>query len=460
MATKPAVAKKKAITGRTFNYSCGVLILSVWSICYLQLSVESQIMLGLSMSSSMDTSTHSEDAGYPLVKVIRASELLPGRLPRELKNQQELLSVHSCPGSLSSQQQPQQQTTVTLVTQSSPERFWLVRKTCQERWTQDPMAVATYFESTSEYEQHGDRLRQQLAGCPHVSLIYYIQDENDGLKSTPYPINLLRNLALEVVQTSHVLVHDVDFVPSRGLANDIRAASEIRQRARLPTGRSQEALVVPALQLTENVTARDAIIPSKFTEVVACVQAGNCSAFIENENRAHAITRTDLWLQRDWYVNRKCHDSQNTVSDLRYIACIDEPAYEPYLVLPWCPIADLNDTASTAQRLVPYYDERFVGYGWNKIQWIQHLRNAGFLFWVLPAGFLIHVPHELSAAQREFIESRQAPVRNMMQQVYQRFRGELQQILPWRVSNLRTCRHWGKYYANLTSNEAFCKAYA
>lgn len=42
---------------------------------------------------------------------------------------------------------------------------------------------------------------------------------------------------------------------------------------------------------------------------------------------------------------------------------------------------------------MPLYDERFVGYGWNKVQWIEHLRYIGYRFYVFNNGFIIHCPH-------------------------------------------------------------------
>ena len=34
-----------------------------------------------------------------------------------------------------------------------------------------------------------------------------------------------------------------------------------------------------------------------------------------------------------------------------------------------------------------------MGYGWNKVQWIEHLRYIGYRFYVFNNGFIIHCPH-------------------------------------------------------------------
>ena len=41
----------------------------------------------------------------------------------------------------------------------------------------------------------------------------------------------------------------------------------------------------------------------------------------------------------------------------------------------------------------PRFDERFVNYGKNKVQWITHLRLLGFKFFVLSQSFAIDVQH-------------------------------------------------------------------
>lgn len=42
---------------------------------------------------------------------------------------------------------------------------------------------------------------------------------------------------------------------------------------------------------------------------------------------------------------------------------------------------------------LPLFDERFVDYGKNKVQWIIHLRMIGYKYHVLSQSFAIDVPH-------------------------------------------------------------------
>ena len=62
------------------------------------------------------------------------------------------------------------------------------------------------------------------------------------------------------------------------------------------------------------------------------------------------------------------------------VKCFVADMQEPYVLLP-----RLNST--------PLYDERFVNYGYNKVQWVAHLRYAGYRFYVLGTDFAMDVAH-------------------------------------------------------------------
>ncbi len=42
---------------------------------------------------------------------------------------------------------------------------------------------------------------------------------------------------------------------------------------------------------------------------------------------------------------------------------------------------------------MPLFDERFINFGYNKIEWIETLRYTGYKFAVLINGFGMDVPH-------------------------------------------------------------------
>ena len=42
---------------------------------------------------------------------------------------------------------------------------------------------------------------------------------------------------------------------------------------------------------------------------------------------------------------------------------------------------------------LPLFDERFINYGYNKQQWVEHLRYIGYKFAQLVQGYGIDIPH-------------------------------------------------------------------
>ena len=42
---------------------------------------------------------------------------------------------------------------------------------------------------------------------------------------------------------------------------------------------------------------------------------------------------------------------------------------------------------------LPLFDERFINYGFNKVQWIENLRYLGYEYSVLSQAFAVDIPH-------------------------------------------------------------------
>ncbi|KAL1526448.1 hypothetical protein AB1Y20_015160 [Prymnesium parvum] len=335
-------------------------------------------LLGLLMATSFAESRKS----FP------SRSLLFPRLP----TQDEAASVSEHPTVLTSSAQCQAPDAssstlqahheVTLVTQASVERLWMVPHICA-RWGEAPMVVVALAHDANRLEW--PRLGRG-ARCALTCL--ELRTTSSGLNNPEkYPINWLRNQGILCVKTTHYFVVDVDFWPSVELLDCIR-----RQLG--TWGDSARALVIPNFQRNghgcrndvEQLACRhafekDAIgMPNNFSDLRDCLAAKDCSVFdVEYNPQGQSSTDIQAWLSRERH-------------DTYAIPCLVSERYEPFVVL--------QRTSHT-----PLFDERFHGYGKNKVQLLVHLRYAGYKFDALTRGFVIHFPHPKSVAKQKWLHS-------------------------------------------------------
>ena len=106
-------------------------------------------------------------------------------------------------------------------------------------------------------------------------------------------------------------------------------------------------------------------------EVAAQLEAGTAEPFhVSRFPKGHQPTDFDRWA----------------TSTVRYEVAYEE-CYEPYVI--------------GSRRLLPRYDERFRGYGMNKIQHLYACSQAGLRFVVEPGVFVAAAEHERSEAWRK-----------------------------------------------------------
>jgi hypothetical protein len=275
-----------------------------------------------------------------------------------------------------------------------------------------------------------------------------------------YPINSLRNRALKLANTELVLMLDVDFVasPMLGLPEPgYRDPAVYNQMVEMTN--KKKALVLPAFEITnrkQDLTmaqnyARSMVVgtsrknnlflifcvisrlnqkvvappphhpvllplvcPSPFHSITIYHHVFRSFfrylTFIMNSNILslfHVAAGKEQVQQGykegtlDAFNGRDApwgHGPTNTTKWVRLsrpilYRVVYEPKYEPFVIL--------------SRRLAPWADERFVGYGGNKIAYINQLHGLGFGFHAHPYGFAIHVPHIRTRAANLFVLHKQ-----------------------------------------------------
>ncbi len=334
---------------------------------------------------------------------------------------------------------------ISLVIQCSLDRIWLLSETCV-RWP-DPIVIVVYLPSEvildpSDRLHAIDSIVNITSECPQMIVLPHVHKVGDNLgESSEYPVNVMRNKGLDAVNTSHVLIMDVDLIPSADLSRVVKdnVMDQITMAEKsngVASSTPVNAIVVPAFErkvnppCTEIESCRNylqedpAFLPLLFYDLNECIQKKDCIVFQEDMNwEGHHTTQSKTWLEKKWYESSSEAIERRRIRAIRQISCFDSLRYEPYVVIPWCP----PSKSDNPQPLTPYYDERFYGYGKNKIQHISHLRFRGVSFFVLPQSFIVHHPHPESLVKQVWNDKKRKSLHRNMDQLYHDYIQELTQ---------------------------------
>jgi glycosyltransferase-like protein LARGE len=213
---------------------------------------------------------------------------------------------------------------------------------------------------------------------------------------------LIRNLALGQAETDLVFLvvrtivlpvtnncsQDVDFIPSAGIHQDLQS--------RCLSGENS-AFVVPAFELLSDAVA----MPTHANQLQAMYMEKTISGFHTNHfPKGHMPTGKKFPHPRNCfsqptnkfalkkYFPEQIHLKKyfSYILDYNRYFSAQQPyevsyveGFEPYIV--------------AERSSVPEYDERFRGYGMNKISHLYHISKKGFKFIVLPHVFVIAAQH-------------------------------------------------------------------
>ncbi|XP_036399760.1 LARGE xylosyl- and glucuronyltransferase 2 [Megalops cyprinoides] len=237
-------------------------------------------------------------------------------------------------------------TDVTLVAQLSMDRLQMLEAICNH-W-EGPISLALYM-SDAEAQQFLRYAQASEVLKNRKNVGYHIVYKEGQF----YPVNLLRNVALRNANTPYVFLTDVDFLPMYGLYDYLR-----KSIIQLDMANTKKALVVPAFETLRYRLS----FPKSKAELLSMLDMGTLYTFRYHVwTKGHAPTNYAKWRTATMPYKVEW-----------------ESDFEPYVVV---------------RRDCPEYDQRFVGFGWNKVSHIMELDAQEYDLMVLPNAFMIHMPH-------------------------------------------------------------------
>ena len=319
--------------------------------------------------------------GWKVVGAIRNFLLNEGAAPRQLT---EMESNPTIPTTFQriSEAAPQchdlspDQIDFTLVTQLSQDRLWMMKHHC-ERFPH-PISIAVYSNAT--LSETWKELKEM--GCDLSLVTVTVFDPRRVGSAEDYPVNLLRNAALEKVKTTHIVYVDVDFWLSKGLYDILQSETIVQSLVDDP----KLALVLPAFMLFRQcldvVDCREnniPLMPQSRKDILEMMLEKRGHIFDPTNRGGHGSTLYSKWIRQD-------------DATLEEIPCLQSHRYEPFIVVRLC-------------RDLPPFPAPFTGYGKNKLAWMMHLVRQGYKLSQVGGAFVVHYPHLESAARVKWNEA-------------------------------------------------------
>ena len=201
--------------------------------------------------------------------------------------------------------------------------------------------------------------------APERVTLSIIEDRGYRAPVNRFPYNMLRNVALRGCEAEYVMAADVDFVPlpvrpSRTLRRHL-AALEAR-------GGAPVAVVLAAFEQVQLAGAKP-MLPHDASGLAPMLNKVQLQAMVGSGKAIGFASNV-------YEMGHKCDRAAQFFGASQPYETQYEFGCEPYTIVP----------RATAH----LYDERFVGYGKDRVSWNYELAAKGATFTVLPDVFLVH----------------------------------------------------------------------
>jgi len=188
----------------------------------------------------------------------------------------------------------------------------------------------------------------------------------------PYPINFLRNEALQRAKTDLVLIVDGDIV----FGGDFSNISNLLHK------NSQTFLAIPCFEEAKGSgTSCLRVARQKFKRgLLNLFLRGKLRPFKSiGQPKAQGNLDFQAWANEKAETHEVSHHEELPLQ------------FEPFLVV--------RKSSLPRERM---FDERFSGFGWNKVSMVAELRMAGFRTKFHADSWLVHCAHEKSSSSMNF----------------------------------------------------------
>eukprot|EP00980_Cylindrotheca_fusiformis_P014412 scaffold3840_cov129-Cylindrotheca_fusiformis.AAC.8 len=283
---------------------------------------------------------------------------------------------------------------IVMVTQLSPSKF--NNLLVQMKYWNGPASVAIYLKSIEDIDTFFDLIDQKAEYIDQVS--FHLVLEKTRLLY--YPVNLLRQVAMETVESHYYLAMDVDLIP---LPSDCHKKLSATYANIERADKKWTLFVLPAFSLYPQkgeTTASEHRLPMSKQEVRKMVNKREMGQFWKKEGfpQGHRPTSNEIWLKgesADAYYNISISRREST-------------EYEPYILgfKPGIPRywdgknhakvvwPNRQATNSTDLFFLPIlYFSEFRGFGYNKISFLHELYLMGYRYAVLYDFYCVHLDH-------------------------------------------------------------------
>lgn len=231
-----------------------------------------------------------------------------------------------------------------------------------------------------------------------TTILYLVRNGTEVSKT--FPINALRNLGIRMSRSTHYIVFDMDVWPTMNLYDSLISLSPSILNSEhsliiVPIFFFDLGVMLPQCRSLSNCTKLydlfNSVIcsglqyfPENLVQLKTCIRTRVCM-FHKADMFTHAYTNRE-WL--NW--------SGKPVMEMK---CVINDFQEPYVMLRRSPTT-------------PLFDERFVNYGYNKVQLIEHLRHLSkcfisrsfkdYHFLIIMNSFTMDIPHRNSKFSQTF----------------------------------------------------------